>query len=397
MSEDNSAEVEAGWIASADSDRGAAGKTGRDPASRRDGARVQRGLRRRLYARFGRNPQTLQPIAKSPFYAIEVNLRTFRTGGGRAAQHRVGSAGPRVASRSIVSMRQAVSPDVLKPYQNGHLTEAMICRAAGRNVVQLGAWGAWMLVKTPAMRTTSARRDRSRSTASSWCSRASPDSCRAEIASGAPELRALCCALRFRPRILWWLLRGEAYPGDPVAPLMTRHRSRARFVALAPTAAAAARVAATPGCRAADDARCSAPTAPGLTLNGVSRCGLNAQGPPPGAVQPLQLARSATAPMLRRRDHRAKAAQSVRLRVATRRSSAWHAPVVVTRPARLCREEVIRDAKSTCRGPAALCGSAARAPRLSSGCSRREIRAQSRDRPDATSAGTRRQPRSSRP
>ncbi|MFO1455011.1 MAG: FAD-binding protein [Steroidobacteraceae bacterium] len=144
-SEDNSAEVEAGWIASADSIEALAGKIGRDPA--RVAATVREynaACAAGQDARFGRNPQTLQPIAKPPFYAIEVISGIVCTGGGgrRNIESEVLDHGGKPIHRLYEAGELGSMFSDL--YQNGsYLTEAMISgRAAGRNVVQLGAWGA---------------------------------------------------------------------------------------------------------------------------------------------------------------------------------------------------------------------------------------------------------------
>ena len=143
-SEDNSAEIGAGWITSADSIEALAVKLGRDPA------RVAATVREYNAAcaagqdeRFGRNPQTLQPIAKPPFHAIEVIPGIVCTGGG--ARRNIESEVLDHDGRPIHRLYEAgeLGSMFSDLYQNGsYLTEAMISgRAAGRNAVQLAAWG----------------------------------------------------------------------------------------------------------------------------------------------------------------------------------------------------------------------------------------------------------------
>lgn len=142
-SEDNSAEVAAGWITSADSIEELAVKIGRDPS------RVSATLREYNDscasghdARFGRNPQTLQPIVKPPFYAIEVIAGIVCTAGG--ARRNIESEVLDHQQKPISRLYEAgeLGSMFSDLYQNGsYLTEAMISgRAAGRNVVQLAPW-----------------------------------------------------------------------------------------------------------------------------------------------------------------------------------------------------------------------------------------------------------------
>ena len=94
--------------------------------------------------RFGRDPQTLQPIARPPYYAIEVIPGIVCTGGG--GRRNIESEVLDHGSRPIRRLYEAgeLGSMFSDLYQNGsYLTEAMISgRAAGRNVVQQRAWGS---------------------------------------------------------------------------------------------------------------------------------------------------------------------------------------------------------------------------------------------------------------
>ena len=144
-SDDNAAEIAAGWISTADSIEALAAKVGRDPA--RVAATVReynRSCAAGRDSRFGRNPQTLQPIATPPFYAIEVIPTIVSTNGGgrRNIESEVLDHGGRPIHRLYEAGELGSMFSDL--YQNGsYLTEAMISgRAAGRNAVQLAAWNA---------------------------------------------------------------------------------------------------------------------------------------------------------------------------------------------------------------------------------------------------------------
>lgn len=143
-SEDNSAEVSAGWIESAESIEALAKKIGRDPA--RVAATVSEynaACAAGVDAKFGRHPQTLQPIVEPPFYAIEVIAGIVCTGGG--ARRNIESEVLDHHQRPIRRLYEAgeLGSMFSDLYQNGsYLTEAMISgRAAGRNAVQLTPWG----------------------------------------------------------------------------------------------------------------------------------------------------------------------------------------------------------------------------------------------------------------
>lgn len=142
-SEDNSKEVAAGWIVKADSIEELARKIDRDPASVAATVReYNEACAAGHDAKFGREPQTLQPIAKPPYYAIEVVPSIVCTGGG--ARRNIESevldhGGKRIPRLYEAGELGSMFSDL---YQNGsYLTEAMISgRAAGRNAVQQKNW-----------------------------------------------------------------------------------------------------------------------------------------------------------------------------------------------------------------------------------------------------------------
>jgi hypothetical protein len=142
-SEDNSAEVTAGWIVRADSIEELAAKLGRDPAKvARTVSEYNAACAAGRDDRFGRNPQTLQPIARPPYYAIEVIPGIVCTGGGarRNIESEVlGHDGSAIQRLYEAGELGSMFSDL---YQNGsYLTEAMISgRAAGRNAVRQPSW-----------------------------------------------------------------------------------------------------------------------------------------------------------------------------------------------------------------------------------------------------------------
>jgi hypothetical protein len=135
-SEDNSAEIEKGWIARADSLSELADKMGRDPAAVEaavsdwnDACELGRD------DEFGRDPERMKPIIGPPFYAVEiVPAVTATSGGGKRDQlARVlaqdGSPIPRLYEAGELGSTMA------NLYQSGSfLTEAIVFgRIAGRN------------------------------------------------------------------------------------------------------------------------------------------------------------------------------------------------------------------------------------------------------------------------
>jgi predicted oxidoreductase len=142
-SDDNSAEIAKGWIVKADSIAELALELGRDPAA------VERAVHEYNAAcaaghdaAFGRNPQTLQPIAQPPFYAIRIDPAIVCTGGG--AKRNIESEVIAHDGRTIPRLFEAgeLGSMFSNLYQNGsYLTECMISgRAAGRNGVRQTAW-----------------------------------------------------------------------------------------------------------------------------------------------------------------------------------------------------------------------------------------------------------------
>lgn len=142
-SDDNAAEIAKGWIVSADSIEELARRIGRDPAA--IAGTVQRYNDACAAGRddeFGRRPETLQPIARGPFHAIEVVPTIVCTGGG--ARRNIESEVLDHGGKPIPRLYEAgeLGSMFSNLYQNGsYLTEAMISgRAAGRNAAALRAW-----------------------------------------------------------------------------------------------------------------------------------------------------------------------------------------------------------------------------------------------------------------
>jgi len=142
-SDDNSAEIAKGWIVQANSIEELASKIGRDPAKLT--ATVERynlACRQQRDDDFGRNPETLMPIAQGPFYAIRIDPVIVCTGGGARRNIRsevLGHDGRPLPRLYEAGELGSMFSDL---YQNGsYLTEAMISgRAAGREIVALAPW-----------------------------------------------------------------------------------------------------------------------------------------------------------------------------------------------------------------------------------------------------------------
>lgn len=142
-SDDNSAEVEKGWIQKAGSIEELAVMIGRDPAKLRQTVdRYNAACRDRQDADFQRNPETLYPIADGPFYAMRIDPVIVCTGGG--ARRNIRSEVLDHAGKPIPRLYEAgeLGSMFSDLYQNGsYLTEAMISgRAAGREITALQAW-----------------------------------------------------------------------------------------------------------------------------------------------------------------------------------------------------------------------------------------------------------------
>ena len=141
--DDNQAEVEQGWIAKSDSIEGLAELINRDP--QRVKATVERynaACTVTIDAEYGRNPDTLAPIAQPPFYAIEVVPTIVCTSGG--AKRTIESEVIGHDGNTILRLYEAgeLGSIISDLYQNScYLTEAMISgRAAGKNVAGLAPW-----------------------------------------------------------------------------------------------------------------------------------------------------------------------------------------------------------------------------------------------------------------
>jgi succinate dehydrogenase/fumarate reductase flavoprotein subunit len=144
-SDDNSAELQKGWITQADSIDALARKIGRSPAALVDTVqRYNDACTAGVDAEFGRNPATLMQVATPPFYAIEIVPAIVCTGGG--ARRTIESEVLDHAGNPIARLYEAgeLGSMFSNLYQNGsYLTEAMISgRAAGCNAVRLAAWDA---------------------------------------------------------------------------------------------------------------------------------------------------------------------------------------------------------------------------------------------------------------
>jgi len=142
-SDDNSAEVARGWIQQADTIEELATKIGRDPARLRQAVdRYNAACAAKEDADFGRNPDTLYPIAQGPYYAMRIDPVIVCTGGG--ARRNIRSEVLDHEGKPIRRLYEAgeLGSMFSDLYQNGsYLTEAMISgRAAGREIVALPAW-----------------------------------------------------------------------------------------------------------------------------------------------------------------------------------------------------------------------------------------------------------------
>ena len=138
-SEDNSREVEQGWITRADSIADLALKLGRDPDRlAKTVAEYNAACTDKADALFQRDPSTLQPVGTPPYYAIELKPGLVCTSAG-AKRTPEGEVLNR-AGEPIPGLHEAgqLGSMVSDLYQNGtYLTEAMISgRSAGRNAVR---------------------------------------------------------------------------------------------------------------------------------------------------------------------------------------------------------------------------------------------------------------------
>jgi len=135
-SRDNSAEVEKGWLMKADSIAELAVKMGRDVKEvEQTVAEFNKSCEAGHDQLFNRDPQTLKPIIKPPFYAVQIKPIMICTSGG----------GKRNRKSEVLDRHGGPIPGLYEAgqlgsmisflYQNGtYLTEAMISgRSAGRN------------------------------------------------------------------------------------------------------------------------------------------------------------------------------------------------------------------------------------------------------------------------
>ena len=142
-SDDNSVEVEKGWIQKADTIEELAVLIGRDPQKLRAAVdRYNASCADGKDADFGRNPDTLYPIAQGPFYAWRIDPVIVCTGGG--ARRNIKSEVLDHHGQPIPRLYEAgeLGSMFSDLYQNGsYLTEAMISgRAAGRGITGLQPW-----------------------------------------------------------------------------------------------------------------------------------------------------------------------------------------------------------------------------------------------------------------
>lgn len=135
-SKDNSVEIEKGWILKANSIGELAEKMGRDrEAVEAEVAEFNKACEAGKDPKFDRDPQTMKPIVKAPFYAVRVRPMLICTSGGAK----------RTPKSEVLSYEGKPIPGLYSAgqlgsmisflYQNGsYLTEAMITgRSAGRN------------------------------------------------------------------------------------------------------------------------------------------------------------------------------------------------------------------------------------------------------------------------
>lgn len=138
-SEDNRAELAAGWIVQAGSIAELAGKIGKPAAVlEAEFAAYQEACRQGRDDRFGRREGTLIPLSGPPFFAVPIVPAIVCTGGG--GRRTIEGAVLDPDGRAIPGLYEAgeLGSMFSDLYQNGsYLTEAMISgRAAGRNAVR---------------------------------------------------------------------------------------------------------------------------------------------------------------------------------------------------------------------------------------------------------------------
>lgn len=144
-SEENIAEVEAGWIVKADTIEALAERIGKPiELLKRTIADWNQACAAGVDADFARRPETLSPIVSGPFYAVEIKPAIVCTGGG--AKRDIEGHVLDHDDRPILRLFEAgeLGSMFSDLYQNGsYLTEAMISgRAAATSVLALKAWDA---------------------------------------------------------------------------------------------------------------------------------------------------------------------------------------------------------------------------------------------------------------
>lgn len=137
-SDDNSAEIEKGWILRADSIEELATQMGRDPRAVREAVdRYNAACRKGVDEDFGRPSWSLQPVENPPYYAVRIVPGIVCTSGG--GRRNIDSEVLDHAGAPIPRLYEAgeLGSMISDLYQNGsYLTEAMISgRAAGRSAV----------------------------------------------------------------------------------------------------------------------------------------------------------------------------------------------------------------------------------------------------------------------
>jgi succinate dehydrogenase/fumarate reductase flavoprotein subunit len=143
-SEDNSKEIEKGWIIKANTLRELATQIGRDPEKLEETVgKYNKYAEAGNDPEFGRSPETMIPIKNPPFYAVNLYpCLVLTTGGGRRNKHSQvldpdGNPIPRLYEAGELGSTMA------NLYQNGEsLTECIVFgRIAGKNAVKEKPWG----------------------------------------------------------------------------------------------------------------------------------------------------------------------------------------------------------------------------------------------------------------
>ena len=142
-SDDNSAEIDKGWILRADSIEELARQMGRDSARLRETCeRYEAACAAGVDADFGRPRHTLQSLGGPPYYAVRIVPTIVCTSGGARRNIESEVLTPRGTPIPRLYEAGELGSMVSYLYQNGsYLTEAMVSgRAAGANTVGLRPW-----------------------------------------------------------------------------------------------------------------------------------------------------------------------------------------------------------------------------------------------------------------